>query len=239
MAEFKRSRLERKTEETITKKTVVLGVMTLLLLVLVVLFGLPFLVRFSIFLGDIKNRKDSEVKEKVLPPLPPRLVVPFEATNSAGLVIKGVAEAGVVVELLKSDVSLGKTEVADDGEFVFAGIVLEEGENVFNALAMTEDGGSSEISKPVTVTYDYTTPKLEMVNPMESSVKVDSDGFDVMGKSEKGVSVLVGGQVAMVDDEGNFKLRKQLNVGKNEIEIIVSDVAGNETRKKVEITYDI
>lgn len=239
MAEFKRSRLERKSEEAITKKTVILGLLTLLLFLLVVLFGLPFLIRFSIFLGDIKNRKDREVKEKVLPPLPPRLVIPFEATNSARLVVKGVAEVGVVVELLKNDASIGKAEVPPSGEFVFEDIMLDEGENSFNALAMTEKGGSSELSKTIITVYDDKPPELAMINPSEGVIKVDSPDFEIVGKSERGVSVLVGGQVAMVDDEGKFKLKKQLNMGKNEVEIIVRDVAGNETRKKVEITYDI
>jgi hypothetical protein len=239
MAEFKRSRLERKTDETITKKTIILGLLTLLLFLLVVLFGLPFLIRFSIFLGEIKNRKDREVKEKILPPLPPRLVIPFEATNSARLIVKGVAEAGVLVELLKNDASIGKVEVPANGEFAFEDIMLDEGENSFNALAMTEKGGSSELSKTIITVYDNKAPELKMLNPSEEAIKVDNPDFDVVGQSEKGVSVLVGGQVAMVDDEGKFKLKKQLNMGKNEVEIIVRDTAGNETRKKIEITYDI
>ena len=239
MAEFKRSRLERKSEEVITKKTIILGLLTVLLFLLVVLFGLPFLIRFSIFLGDIKNRREKEVKEKVLAPLPPRLIIPFEATNSARLAVKGVAEAGVVVELLKNDASIGKTEVPSSGEFVFEDIMLDQGENSFNALAMTERGGSSELSKTIITVYDNQPPVLTMINPSEDTIKVDSPDFDVVGQSEKGVSVLVGGQVAMVDDEGKFKLKKQLNMGKNEVEIVVTDAAGNETRKNVEITYDI
>lgn len=239
MAEFKRSRLERKSEEVITRKTVILGLLTLLLFLLVILFGLPFLIRFSIFLGDIKNRREREVREKVLPPLPPRIVIPFEATNSARLIVKGVAEAGVVVEMLKNDASIGKVEVPLSGEFVFENIILDEGENSFNALAMTEKGGSSELSETIITIYDNKPPELIMVNPSEGMIKVDSPDFEVAGQSEREVSVLVGGQVAMVDDEGKFKLKKQLNVGKNEVEIVVRDAAGNETRKKVEITYDI
>lgn len=239
MAEFKRSRLARKDDETITKKTIILGLLTLLLFLLVVLFGLPFLIRFSIFLGDIKNRRDREVKEKILPPLPPRLVIPFEATNSARIVVKGVAEAGVLVELLKNDASIGKVEVPSNGEFAFEDIMLDEGENSFNALAMTERGGSSELSKTVITIFDNKAPELTMINPAEGVIKVDSPDFEVSGSSEKGASVLVGGQVAIVDDGGKFKLKKQLNMGKNEIEVVVRDIAGNETRKKIEITYDI
>ena len=43
----------------------------------------------------------------------------------------------------------------------------------------------------------------------------------------------------MVDDNGEFKLKIQLAPGKNDIEIISKDMAGNETKKKIVITYDL
>jgi hypothetical protein len=43
----------------------------------------------------------------------------------------------------------------------------------------------------------------------------------------------------MIDDFGKFKIKLQLNTGKNDIEVVVKDNAGNETRKKISITYDI
>lgn len=237
MTEFKRSRLEKKEEDEITKKTVFLGLLTILVFGLMLVFGLPFLIKFSILLGETK--KNVEVKENVLPPLPPRLVIPFEATNSGQISIKGYAEKGIMVELLKNDVSVGKMATNEAGEFVFNDISLDQGESVFSAIAESDKGGSSEPSKAVGILFDNQAPELTMINPSEDSLKVDSTDFDVIGKSEKGVSVTVNGQVAMVDDEGKFKIKLQLGVGKNDTEIIVRDAAGNETRKKITITYDI
>jgi hypothetical protein len=239
MAEFTRSRLDKKAEDEITKKTIFLGLITVLVLVLTVVFGLPLLVRFSILLGDLKNKQDSEIVEKVIPPMMPRLILPFEATNSARIDLRGVAEKGVSIELLKNDVSVGKVETDEAGEFVFKDIFLEAGESIFTAVAISKAGDSSEISKELTLAYDNEVPPLTMTNPSEASVKVESDDFDVVGVSEKGVSVTVNGRVAMVDDSGSFKLKLQLAIGKNEVEIIVRDLAGNETKKKIEITYDI
>lgn len=238
MAEFKRSRLERKSDEQITKKTVILGIFTILLFIGVVVFGLPLLVRFSIFLGNAKSQKDSLTKENVLPPLPPRLVLPFEATNSSKINVSGFAEANVDVELTKNNMSVGKTKVSETGDFVFKVIELTDGDNVFSATAMTDEGGSSESSKSETVTYDTTTPSLEMTNPSEESLSVDVADFDIVGKSEKGVSVMVNNRVAMVDDQGNFKIKLQLNGGKNDIVVLVRDAAGNETKKNITITYN-
>jgi hypothetical protein len=236
MAEFKRSRLERKQEDEITKKTVFLGLITVTILFLVLIFGLPLLVKFSVLLGEAKSRNTKDTVEKLLPPLPPRLVIPFEATKSGTIKVSGVAEPKTEVELLKEDVSIGKVKVTDNGEFSFENILLEKGENTFFAIAYAEKNGNSEISKSVRVVFDDEAPVLSMINPVEDKLKVDAAEFDVIGKSEPGVSVAVNGRFAVVDDEGKFKIRFQLNSGKNDIEVKVVDLAGNETSKKVEIT---
>jgi hypothetical protein len=243
MSEFfkvkQRSRLDRKEDEEITKKTVALGGVTVLIFVLVLIFGLPLLIKLSVLLGNAKSLSKSENQEKVLPPLPPRLIVSFEATNSARFSISGVAEPNVEVELMKNDVSLGKKKVDEKGGFTFGDITLDNGGNTFTALASTEKEGNSELSKAATIIYDNQPPSLNMINPSEDKISVDSADFDISGKSDKGVSVSVNGKLALVDDEGKFKLRVQLNAGKNTLEIIIRNQAGNEVKKSIEITYDI
>ena len=238
MAEFKRSRLARKADEQITKKTVFLGFMTVMLFLAVVIFGLPLLIKFSIFLGETRKTKDI-IAEKVLPPQAPRVILPYEATNTAKINMNGVAEPSVKVRLLKNDVSLNETQVSTEGDFVFENIELDKGENVFNLVAESEKGGTSDLSKPIKVVYDDSLPTITMENPKEDSSSTDSADFDIAGKTEKGVSVTVNNNVAMVDDNGNFKLKIQLNAGDNDIEIIARSLAGNETRKKVKIKYNI
>jgi len=242
MSEFfkskQRSRLDRKEEEEITKKTIILGGVTVLIFIVVLIFGLPLLIKLSVLLGNTKSLSKND-QEKLLPPLPPRLVVSFEATNSAKFSISGVAEPKVEVELMKNDVPLGKKVVDEKGGFVFEDITLDKGGNTFTAVASTEKEGNSELSKTVTVIYDDQPPSISMINPPEDKITVDSTDFDIVGKSEKDVSVTVNGRLALVDDDGVFKLRVQLNAGKNSLEIVLRNPAGNETKKTVEITYDI
>lgn len=239
MRQFNRSRIKRKSEEEVTKKTVMLGLATVVLFVLLVVFGLPLLVKFSVFLGNSRSRGDGTEIEKGLPPLPPRLILPFEATNSATLDVVGVAEAGVEVNLLKNDVVAEKVKVDEDGEFVFENIELDEGDNMFTAIAINEDGNTSDLSQVFKVELDKEAPELTMVNPSEDSLSVESADFDVVGLSEKDVSVTVNDRVAIMDDEGRFKLKFQLEPGKNDISVVVTDMAGNKTEKEIEITYDI
>ncbi|HOR01699.1 MAG TPA: hypothetical protein PKZ92_00315 [Candidatus Woesebacteria bacterium] len=239
MAEFKRSRLERQAEEQITKKTVVLGLLTVILVIVLLVFGLPLLIKFSILLGEGKVKKSVEVEEKVLPPLAPRLVLPYEATNSATIKITGFAESKVTVELMKNQVSIGTTEVTENGDFEFDKIPLDEGKNEFTAVASTEKSGSGDDSKTITVVYDNEPPELLLTNPSEESLNIDYADFDIVGKTEPGCSVSINNRITTVDSEGNFKLKWQLNMGKNDLEITSTDLAGNSTKKKISITYSL
>jgi hypothetical protein len=239
MAEFRRTRLERKEDEQITKKTIVLGLITLVVFATILVFGLPLLIRFSVMLGEIKSRREKVVEEKVIPPSPPRLIMAFEATNSAQIRLTGVSEPGLEIKLLKDDVLYDKVVADDSGGFVFEQVNLDNGRNLLTAIATSERGGSSQPSKLVTVVYDDITPELTVTNPSESLLTVDYADFDLVGKTEKGASVTINGRLAIVDDGGNFKLKLQLSPGKNSVLILVRDLAGNETKKEIEINYDI
>jgi hypothetical protein len=239
MAEFKRSRLKRSSQDQITKKTVLLGFLTVISLVVVLVFGLPLLIKFSVFLGEAKLKNSNQVKENILAPLAPRLVIPYEATNSAEIKINGFAEAKVMVEIFNGGLSVGKSEVSDNGDFTFNKVVLNEGKNEFSAAASTEEAGSGDVSKTITVVYDNVPPELILTNPSEENLTVDSADLDIIGKTDSKASVSINNRIAMVDNDGNFKLKWQLNMGKNDLEIISTDLAGNQTKKKISITYSL
>jgi len=237
MPEFRRSRLERKNNDQITKKTVFFGFLTIVIVAALLIFGLPFLIKFSVFLGE--SKKTTGNSNKVLPPLAPRLVIPFEATNSAKIDVSGFAESKVTVELFKNEVSIGKTEVTENGDFNFKDVSLDEGDNNFSAVASAENNGSSDGSASIDVVFDKNPPSLTLTNPSESSLSVDYTDIDIIGITDKGSSILINGRMAMVDNYGNFKLRWQLNTGKNDLEVIARDTAGNETKKNISITYSL
>ena len=239
MAEFKRSRLTRKTNDQMTKKTIFLGLITIVSGILVLLFGLPLLIKFSIFLGEGKNKKNTVNEEKVMPPLAPRIIRDFEATNSATVKIKGFAEAKVTVELFKNDISIGTTEVSENGDFVFDKIILDLGDNYFSAIASTEKSGSGDGSETMNILYDTQAPSLTLTNPSEESLTVDYTDFDIVGITDKGSSVLINDRIVKVDDQGGFKEKWQLTTGKNDLVVIARDVAGNETKKSISITYSL
>lgn len=239
MAQFlRKSRLERKAEDQITKRTIVLGIITVLFLVFLVVLGIPALVRLAVFLGDVKNKNQQAVTDVTLPPLAPRLFVPYDATNSATISISGSAETKTTIELMKNDTLLEKADVTDSGDFNFDNVALDQGNNKFSAVAVSPKGVRSTVSKDLAVTFDDKAPDLTLTAPNSDQTTVDTADYDITGKSEAGVNVTVNGLVAMVENDGAFKLKVQLNQGKNDFEVIVTDAAGNQTKKSVTITYD-
>ncbi|MCX6726223.1 MAG: hypothetical protein NTY75_00190 [Candidatus Shapirobacteria bacterium] len=239
MAEFKRSRLKTKEEQEITKKTIFLGVITLFIFISLLVFGLPLLIKLSIVLGEARVQKAKQTQEKVIPPPQPRLILPFEATNSAQINISGLSEKGILIELLKNDVSFNKAQANENGDFEFDNVDLDKGSNQFTAVAISQDGVSSEPSKSIDIVLDTEPPAITMINPSEDKLSVDYADFDVAGKTDVGASVMVNGRVAMIDDQGKFKIKLQLSAGKNNVDIVASDLAGNQTKKTIEIDYDI
>ena len=174
-----------------------------------------------------------------MPPLAPRILRDFEATNSATIKIKGFAEAKVKVELYKNEISIGSTEVSENGDFLFDKIDLSAGDNYFSAIASTDKSGNSDESEIINVVYDTVAPSLTLTNPSEESLSVDSIDFDIVGKTDKGISVLINNKIVKVDDNGDFKEKWQLTIGKNDLVVIARDDAGNETKKSISITYSL
>lgn len=232
-----RTRLSRKQKEKITRKTVILGIFTVFLVVILAVFGLPFLVRLALFLGDVKKGNGStDLVDETIPPLPPRLFLPFEATNSSLIRVTGVSEEGLEIELIQNERPVNKIVANEEGEFEFRSIDLSPGKNYFLAFSTNEQGQISQASEELLVVYDNVVPELEVTAPSEESIKVEETDYIVMGKAEEGVSVTVKGRVAIVNSDGSFKLRVPLSEGENQIDVVATDMAGNVTRKEYKIT---
>jgi len=238
MPSFKtRTRLSRKQKEKITRKTVLLGVFTVFLVVILAVWGLPFLVRLALFLGDVKKDNGStDSIEETIPPLPPRLFLPFEATNSSLIKVTGVSEKGLEIELIQNDRPVTKIVAGEEGGFEFRSIDLSAGENYFLAFSTNEQGQISQPSEELLVIYDNEAPELEMTAPSEESIKVEETDYTVTGRTEEGVSVTVKGRVAIVNSDGSFKVRVPLSEGENQVEVVATDMAGNVTKREYKIT---
>ncbi|MBA7665027.1 hypothetical protein ES703_73093 [subsurface metagenome] len=77
---------------------------------------------------------------------------------------------------------------------------------------------------------------LTVTEPTDNSI-INADKVEVMGRTTPGAIVSVNGELADVDGEGNFTMMVVLEEGPNIIEVIASDLEGNEESRTLVIMY--
>jgi len=113
--------------------------------------------------------------------------------------------------------------------------------------APTPAPAPEEVTPPPTPTPTPTpkpeptpTPKpeffLTVTQPADDSI-INADKVEVRGRTTRGAIVSVNGELAEVDEEGNFTMMVVLEEGPNIIEVIASDLEGNEESCTLVIIY--
>ncbi len=77
---------------------------------------------------------------------------------------------------------------------------------------------------------------LTVTQPADNSI-IDADKVEVMGCTSPRAVVSVNGELAEVDEEGNFTMMVVLEEGPNIIEVIASDLEGNQESCVLVIIY--
>lgn len=205
------------------------------LMVLIVFLGIPALVRMAAFLGDVNSAKRPIDKSDIIAPAPPRIILPFEATNSARLVLNGYSEAGATVFLIQNGGSVGNVVAKDDGAFIFSDAALKSGDNSFVAVAVDQAGNRSQQSEAVGVYYSNKTPELTIDSPINGQ-QVSGNKVEVRGKVKGAERLTINDRLAVIGSEGKFSLILELNSGENGLVVVATDRAGNQTKKELTVT---
>lgn len=233
-----RSRLSRRLKRR-TEKTLLLSILgIILILFLLVKFGIPLIVNFTLLISGSKNdsstvssKNDSSfVMPPVLNPLP-------TATNSAKISVSGIALPKQIIILYLNDKMQDKTKVKNDNRFSFEDLILSEGENVIKAKAADNDNESS-FSESIIIVYKNTPPNLSINSPSDGqSFSKDENSITVSGKTDPGVKITINDLWAIVDANGDYSKELLLKEGENNITIIAIDEAGNKAELKIKINY--
>jgi len=77
---------------------------------------------------------------------------------------------------------------------------------------------------------------LTVTEPADDSI-INADKVEVKGRTTPGAIVSVNGELAEVDEEGNFTMMVVLEEGPNIIEVIASDLEGNQESHTLVIMY--
>ena len=233
-----RSRLQRLEEKKSLRLAVLLVITTVALIGAGVVWGLPVLVRFAVFLGDLNSSGKRVDKTDLIPPAPPQLFVLYEATNSATLLVRGWSEPEATVVLTRNKELVGTTVALEDGGFEFLEVQLLQGQNAFEAVAVDKAGNESQISQKSNVAHSTEPPKLEISQPSDGQLITGRTAtVEIKGSTEAGVRVIVNERVVVVGNDGSFVTKFSLNSGENVFVIVATDRASNQTRQELKVNY--
>ncbi len=231
------SLLTRKEEKRNFRKAFLYGFLTILLGMALFFLGVPALIKMAVFIGSLNSSSTPIERSDNLSPSPPTFKPVFEATNSAELSLYGFAEAESTIKLFLNGKE--KEVIADnDGNFTFNEIKLKLGKNEFYAFATDKAGNESNISKRITVFYENEPPELEISSPEDGSTFWEEDKqIDILGKTDPDANLLINDHFVVVNQEGGFSYQISLTEGENEIKVIATDKAGNETERTIKVNY--
>ena len=118
-------------------------------------------------------------------------------------------------------------------------VVLEEGPNLIEVIASDIEGNQD--SNTLIVIYVpseilETSFFLNVTQPVDNS-STNSNKIEVKGYTSPGAVVTVNGELADVNDEGTFTTIINLEEGPNLIEVIASDIEGNQDSQTLVAIY--
>lgn len=232
------SRLSRFEEKKAYQKFAlnILGIICLILLLL--FLGVPALIKFSSLVSGLKNQNSPQQQKDTVAPFAPHLETSYTATKSAQMTVDGFAEAGTTLELFVNGESFKKMLLPGNGQFTIYNIDLREGENKITATAKDSSGNTSSPNEPLIITYKKNGPKLIVDQPNENDkISGDKAQVTVSGQVEENSTLTINGRLVMIKDDHTFNYLLPLNQGDNQIEIIATDLAQNQTKIERKVTY--
>jgi len=168
---------------------------------------------------------------------PPVLNIPYEATNTAQINIKGYGTPQSKVNLYLDNEVKKTVDVASDGTFTVEKVSLNLGTNNIFAKTLDEENRESLSSKLLKIIFDDEKPFLNIEPEDNKKIQGGDKKVKVSGKTEPGVKIFVNENQVIVDKEGLFSTDQSLNDGDNMISIKAQDPASNTTEIERKVTY--
>ncbi len=214
----------------------VFGISAVAIILILAFFGIPVVTKLAGYFMGLKS-KPAIVNEDKTPPGPPFIKPLTAATNNVKLRVEGTSEPDATVIVFVNDES-EETTANTNGEFN-ADITLTKGTNEIYAKAKDKAGNESVDSKHYSVYYSKEKPKLEVTKPSQGDNYYGDKQrqISVEGKTCIDCTLTVNGRLALVDDDGNFKLTYGLNNGSNDLNIIATDKAGNTEETTIAVNF--
>lgn len=233
------SRLASVQEKRNIKSAYFYITLSIISVVILVLFGIPLLVKFAGFVGEIsKSNKPVEITDTT-PPAPPQFDELPEFTNKETLNITGKSENGAVISI-RANNDISEVVANSDGVFNFV-FNLKLGENTIDAKAKDSSGNESTQTQTYKITYDNIEPKLEITSPSDGSSFYGSSQrqLSIKGTVNETVDLTINGRTIDVKDDNSFIYSTTLSEGENKFNVVATDPSGNENSTTLTVNFSL
>lgn len=148
--------------------------------------------------------------------------------NNNLLTVRGIVPPDVKVSISGRD-----AVVNENGEFTLD-LVLDEGENQLNVVAVDPVGNERTISRQISLSSRGPTITL---NSISDGMTVYDPSTRVSGEVDAGSQLQINGNAVPVDVNGNFSTIIPLQGGNNLVTLTASDLAGNTSSLQRTVHY--
>lgn len=233
------SRLASVEEKRNVKSAYWYGLLSVLAIIFLIFFGLPMIVKFAGFIGDIsKSSKPVEINDTT-PPAPPQFDDIPEFTNKETLNVTGKSESGATISI-RANNETSEILANNDGVFNFV-FNLKQGDNTIDAKAKDTSSNESTQTQTYKVVYDNTEPKLEITTPTDGASFFGSGQrqLSIKGNVSENVDLTINGRIIALKDDDTFTFTTTLSEGENKFEVKAVDPSGNETLTTLTINFSL
>lgn len=182
---------------------------------------------------DPAGNVSSLSREVILVTQPPEVTIASplngEWTNESLIDVAGTVPPGTTLKVN------GQEALVAEGGLFEREVILQEGENILRIEA-TDDVGN--VTSQELIIRRKTTPPNLSVNVDEGETFQQAE-VQIIGKTEPGTQVLVGGQTVAVSSLGEFQTTVSLLNGDNLLDVVAQDQAGNTTQLQRRVRYNV
>jgi bacillopeptidase F len=201
------------------------------------LFGIKALIGFSVLMDQLHGAAPTPTQNQSVI-LPPTLDPPPEATNTATISVTGKGQANDTLIVYLNDREFNKISVLTDGSFSINNIPLSTGANSISAKLTDDKGITSDLSNVVSVSYINKPPKLDVSAPSDNTnISGDPNTVSVTGSTDDNVPVTINDRQVVLRSDNTFSYDYPLNDGDNILNIVATDIAGNQTKITRKVIY--
>ena len=231
------SRLRTTEEKRNLRTAVVLGIVTILLIGGIFIFGLPTVAKFAAILTDLRKSGEPVEVNDTTPPAPPRLDALPEATNKTQIEVSGESEPGATV-ILSFNKTVEEAIADNEGSFRFT-FDLEDGQNSLTVSAKDSSGNESQKTEEISITFDNENPSLNVNAPSEGASFFGAKQRQVVieGSTDTEASLSINDRFVLVEEDGSFAFATTLSEGENTFNLKAQDKAGNQSEKSLKVNF--